>query len=411
MNPGQPWHLLFRSHVTYEILLQDRAVIDDVSRRCRGFNFQAQFGRASGLPLRTWLNLVFTSYAHYFGRSKDDLLANPGLFVIDRKVFIRDSGVGQREFDLFLGTISRPIPELRNELRSLRRADPRLDLVPFQSRPLFVMPNGGFACLDAEFLITRLYTGPHWVIHDAIPEVRDDLFTAWGIVFEKYVDWLFTGMQRKPGVFFSFPKFTNGDECFDGLFISGDLFIPIEYKGGFLGRIPKYSGDKGKFTAELEKKIGEGCRQMASKIDSLFNKLSKRKRLLEGVPIADYQRKIVPVLVVQDQTLRGPLINWWLNRYFQSLIRGFDLAEEIEVMPLNVVSIEDLETMIESAELETFDFFYSLRYRAFRDPEMLSQFHNFMLGVRGYGEHGSKRFNEYLDRVKQRMFSYMFPKD
>jgi hypothetical protein len=114
--------------------------------------------------------------------------------------------------------------------------------------------------------------------------------------------------------------------------------------------------------------------------------------------------------VVQDQTLRGPFVNWWLNGYFQSLVKGFKFKEGLEILPLNVASIEDLETMVESAEVGQFDFIYSLRYRAWRDPEMLSQFHNFMLGVRGYGEHGSRRFNDYLDRVKERMFSYIFPK-
>ena len=411
MNPGQSWHLLFRSHVTYEVLLQDKAIIGDVSRRCQGFDFHVQFLRSSGLPLRTWLNLAFTASAHFFGRSRDDLVTNPGLFLIDRKVFIRNSGVGQREFDLFLRTISRPIPELRNELKALRRADPRFDLVPFQSRPLFVLPSGLFSCLDPEFLITRLYTGPQWVIHDAIPEVRDDLFTAWGIVFERYINWLIDGMSRKPGQFLGFPKFTNGDEAFDGVFISEDLFVAMEYKGGFLSRQAKYSGRRKEFTDEVKKKIGEGCRQLASKIDSLFNESTARKRFLAEDPPIRQTRKIIPVLVVQDQSLRGPLVNWWLNRYFQDLIRQFKLKEGLEIMPLNVVSVEDLETMVESADMGRFDFIYSLGYRAVRDPEMLSQFHNFMLGIRGYGEHGSQRFNEYLDTVKEKLFSYVFPKD
>src|SRR5258708_16216303 len=360
MNPGQSWHLLFREPVPYEVLLREKAIVTEISRRCRGFDFHVQFSRSCGLPLRTWLNLVFTAYAHYFGRSTDDLVTNPGLFIIDRKIFIRSSGVGQRAFDLFLRTISRPIPELRNELKALRRADPRFDLIPFQSRPLYVLPKGTFACLDAEFLITRLYTGPHWVIHDAIPEVRDDLFKAWGIVFERYVNWLFDGMIRKPGQFLAFPRFANGDEAFDGLFLADDVFLPMEYKGGFLSRTAKYSGDTKVFTDELERKIGEGCRQLASKIDSLFNGSTTRRRLLKNSPPIDHVRKIIPLLVVQDQTLRGPFVNWWLNGYFQGLIKGFKLKEGLEILPLNVASVEDLETMVESAEVGQFDFIYSL---------------------------------------------------
>jgi hypothetical protein len=132
-----------------------------------------------------------------------------------------------------------------------------------------------------------------------------------------------------------------------------------------------------------------------------------RRRLAESLP-PDRVRKIIPLLVVQDQSLRGPLVNWWLNKYFQERISGFKLRDGLEILPLNVASIEDLETMVESADVGAFDFVYSLRYRVWREPEMLSQFHNFMLGVRGYGEHGSKRFNDYLGKVKERMFPISF---
>jgi hypothetical protein len=121
--------------------------------------------------------------------------------------------------------------------------------------------------------------------------------------------------------------------------------------------------------------------------------------------------RILPLLVVQDHTLRAPFVNWWLNRHFRGLVSGFKLRDGLEILPLNVLNIEDLETMIESVEAGPFDFIYALKYRALRDPEMVSQFHNFMMGTRGYGEHGSKRFNEYFDKVKERIFSYIFPKD
>ena len=410
MNPGQSWHLLFRSHVTYEELLQDTAITSKISKQCRGFDFRLQFTRSCGLELATWMNLAFAANAYYIGQNRDDLAANPGLAMIDRKLFIHGTGVGEQEFSRFLSTTSREISEFRSEWKSLTKTDPRFDLIPFQTKPLFVFSEGNFACVDPAFLISGLYTGPHWIIHDAIPELRNDLFTAWGILFQEYVNWLITGMERKPGHFLSFPAFTNGDESFDGLLLMDGVLVPMEYKGGFLNRTAKYSGDTQQFVDELKKKIGEGCRQLVSKIDSLFSLTPRKKRqLVSSLPLESITR-ILPVLVVQDHSLRTPLVNWWLNEYFQELISGLNLRPGLEVTSLNVINIDDFETRVESADAGPFDFIYSLRYRAFRDPQMLSEFHDFMLGLRGYAKFDSKRYHAYYESIQRRIFSHVFPR-
>jgi len=117
----------------------------------------------------------------------------------------------------------------------------------------------------------------------------------------------------------------------------------------------------------------------------------------------------LPVLVVQDHGLRGLFLNWWLNKEFIRMMRSHTLRTEIEVLPLNVVNIQELETLVDSVESASFDFIYALHHKAVRDPEMVDDLQNFLLGFPGYGVRRSKRSLSVLKEIKKEMFSYLFP--
>lgn len=72
------------------------------------------------------------------------------------------------------------------------------------------------------------------------------------------------------------------------------------------------------------------------------------------------------MLVVQDPILRGPLVNWMLNRIFNRALDREKLRLGVAVEPLNVVSIHEMETMAESAEANGFDIFHGLQLRCIR---------------------------------------------
>jgi hypothetical protein len=187
-------------------------------------------------------------------------------------------------------------------------------------------------------------------------------------------------------------------------------FMPIEYKGGLLKTEARYSGKRDSFEADLDLKIGEGCRQLARKIESLFSRdVSSRKRLRD-VP-TDHITRIVPVLVVQDSILRGPLINWMLNKSFKAILNRDQLRPEVAVESLTLVSIHELEAMAESAEAGTFDIFHGLQLRCFNDPDMVSDLHNFLLNVPGYGKGKSERVNRTIDDQFSELNKYLFGKE
>jgi|HubBroStandDraft_1064217.scaffolds.fasta_scaffold08261_4 hypothetical protein len=408
MNPANAHHLLLRSHVLFRALLKDEEICADIRARCRGFDIEARFRGIAEIDLNKWLSLVFASYAYYMGRRKEELLEQPQLFVINRRAFIVQSAVTQDEMDAFLGTVSVPFADLVASFNKERPVDPRFDFVPFRSHPLYVVAEGNFACIDVAFLLEKMYSGVHWLIHDGLPKRdRDDLFKAWGLLFERYVHWLFNG-GRLPAAYFPFPQWEDGQESFDGAFLKESLLIPLEYKGGFLSQEAKYSARSEALTYELERKIVPGCDQLASKIGALFNSDSSKRKKVPAIPVQHVSR-VLPVLIVQDHALRGLSINWWLNRRFRELMNARPLRDGVEVLPLNVVNIEDLETLVESSDGGVFDFIYSLHNKAVRDPEMKQQLHNYLLGAPGYGSLDGARWKEIDGQIRSAMFSYTFP--
>jgi hypothetical protein len=410
INPSSQRNLLFRSHVLFRRLLREQSLRDDIRMSCRGFDIEEQFRRIAKLDLNRWLSLVFACHAYYMARPVDELIEQPQFFVINRAAFIRDSAVTQEEMDSFLATVSIGFDELCSTIGEGRPVDPRFDLVPFRSRPLYVLTEGNFGCLDTAFLMEKMYTGVHWVTHDGLSrDSRNDLFAAWGRLFQHYVHWLFAGTStRLPAAYFPFPKWQDGTEAFDGAFLKDSLVVPLEYKGGFLSQEAKYSGKSEALTGELERKILPGCEQLVSKIGSLFHRDPSSRRLLPDIPSQAITR-VLPVLIVQDHALRGPAVNCWLARRFRDLMAPRPLRAGLDVLPLNVVNIEELERLVESADSDAFDFVYALHNKAVRDPEMKQQLHNFFFGSPGYGRHESGRWNTILDEIKEAMISYTFP--
>jgi hypothetical protein len=410
MNPANAHHLLLRSHVLFRNLLKDREISVAIRAKCRGFDIEAQFLRAAGIELSKWLSLVFASYAYYMARSKEELVEQPQFFVINRQAFIGQSAVTQGEMDEFLATVSSPFADLVDEVNRVRPVDARFDFIPFRSRPLFVVADGNFACVDTAFLLEKMYGGVHWLIHDGLQKSeRYDLFKAWGLLFEQYVHWLFASGPL-PTAYFPFPKWEDGQESFDGAFLRDSLFVPMEYKGGFLSQEAKYSVNVRLLADDLEKKIVPGCEQLASKIGMLFDSDPSARRTLPEIPVQQV-RRVLPLLIVQDHALRGLSINWWLNRRFRELVNTHPVKAGIEVLPLNVVNIEDLERLVESTDGGTFDFIYSLHNKAVRDPDMRQVLHNFLFGSPGYGSCDGPRWVEVDKQIRESMFSYTFPNE
>jgi hypothetical protein len=113
--------------------------------------------------------------------------------------------------------------------------------------------------------------------------------SAWGIRFERYVNWWAQGRSfRKAMTFYPFALWDGGsllkrkrskgaEEAFDTAILEGSRFVALEYKGGFLALDAKYSLNMRLLQRDLNKKIVKGCRQLARSIGKLFGIVPARK--------------------------------------------------------------------------------------------------------------------------------------
>jgi hypothetical protein len=403
-------HLLLRDGVIFRMLLGNLAVQSRIARQCRGFDFKVEFERLIGISLERWLYVMFAIYSYYLqgGNVFDPHLE---FSFLDPTVFAGQTHITAAELNAVLSTLSGSMSELRREIARDMATDPRFDFVPFRTNPLVPISTNRLACIDLSFVLEKLHTGVHWAIHDAYRNrdaKRDDLFKAWGILFEEYVHWLLSGIETKLPIKYFRPQWEEGGESFDGMLLQGDVLVPLEYKGGFLARKARYSGNAQDFTNDADKKFGAGCRQLATKLIALFaEKESERKKMTDAPPLA-HVRAVVPVLVLQDNILRAPFLNWYLNRQFQRELARFSFRPDIVIRPLNVVNVFELETMVNSSEASEFDFIYGLHHRAVRDQEMLSDLQEFLMQFPTYGRQQSPRWMRVYEELQCSLFGYLF---
>lgn len=407
-NPMPISHVAYRSQIMFHELLAKPNIRERISGQCRGFDFEREFFRTTGVSLSHWVFLLLAFYAYLSHYTGPDGIRHPEYLAIDPVYFGKGTPIPQAELEAVLRSVSSTKDEMRAALKSYGLADWRIDSVPFRSRPLIELWPGKFFCSDLGLLVEKIHSGVFWAIHDGLtmPE-RYMLSIAWGILFEEYVNWFLNERRFNDFIFFARPEWRDGGECFDGAFLRNSVFMPMEYKGGFLRRDARYSGNQILFEQDLESKFVKGCGQLARNIQKLFNRRPGRKKTLQDYSL-DHVTRVVPLLVVQDPILGGPLINWWLNQRFHQLLDKTALRPGIEVDPLTVVGIREMETMAESAEAGTFELFHGVQSRCHADPEMRSNLHNFLLEMPGYGEGKSDRIQSALNEQLGEVTRYLF---
>jgi len=410
-NPTRPDHLMPRFQIMFRVLLNDPNVRSRIAQGCRQFDFLREFESRVGISVERWVFVVFSIWAYFLNG------ANPNeprsdFMLINPSVFCGESGITQEEFGTVLGTLSFGISDLRASLITEAATDPRLDFVAFRSKPLLCLDGERLHPVDLSFIADKCHTGVQWTLHDLLPspKLRQDLFNAWGALFEEYVHWLLTGIQSKSGMqYFPRPNWKGmEDEALDGVLLQGDVFTPLECKGGFLSKEARYSGNPTLLLADIDKKFAIGCDQLAQKIGSLFADDKDTKKELDGVSTAGV-RVVLPILVLQDHILRVPLLNWYLNRRFQAKMRPHTTRAGVSIRPLTVICVQDLESAVHTIEGDGFDLIYAIHNRAITDPNMLSILGDFLRCFTNYGRSPSPRIVNVLKTVQSDLSRYLFP--
>ena len=408
-NPTPLRNLLFRCYATYRIVLRDPDLVSRIKKECGGLDIENDFEGLFGISLFGWLSLVFSAQTMLTIRTQEELLNQPENVLINRKTMLQDSTLTQSQIDDFFDRLSMSFDELRAEVRKERPVDDRLDIVPFKSKPFFVTGPNCYACIDFAFVSEKLHNGPYFMLSNKLPEKdRWKVFNAWGLLFESYVVWLLRGLHgRHSAQLFPDTRWEDGRKSFDAVFIKRRLVIAMEFKGGFLPQNARYSNDLETFMNALQVRIGDGCTQLARDIAALFplNGISKE---LDGVPIPSNTLYVLPILVVQDLMLRTPFVNYFLNEQFQLERSKFLTKKSVEILPLNVLQITDLENLVELAEAIDLDVMHVLHRRCRESPDMLKEIPDVVSEVNEKPEFMSKRFSDIYEKNNDQMCAILF---
>ena len=318
------------------------------------------FFEATGLTLKDYQHLVFSIFAVYWNCSPQEIIRQdpsrdgslffgpssvPGLAPLYEK-FLRHTCIS---IDV-LKERAENFPSFKNEFRLWRQY------------PLVKVSENQVLCVDFSFLLEKLQSGVFWIIRNQLEKQRhgdgQKIIALWGDIFEDY-----TASIIKRGIddqvprvenYIIAPKYDQGqkEECTDVIIHGDDTLILLECKAPLLRGESKFSGDFDTLYAELKDKIIEGERpgkargikQLRNAIQSLFHSDEVQRRSIEGINISNI-KKIYPVLILSDRMFSVLCMNWFLNLEFQRLMKDIYREADLDIKPLAVLTMEDLESL------------------------------------------------------------------
>ena len=414
-NSPRAEHLIRRLKIMYLLVLQNPQVKARIAQLHQGFDFENTFLELVGITLERWLYVIFMIYA-YFLDGANEFGRNPAHMVLSPSTFCGESGITQETLEIVLSTISMTTSKLKETIESEKLTDPRYDFVSFRSFPLLIAQADRLLPLDIAFIVDKCHAGVQWTMHDRIQtwKGRQTLFNAWGDLFQEYVHWLLGGMKTNlPVKYIPSPNYENDSahETFDGILLQDGDFVALEYKGGFLSRTARYSGDSKTFLGELDGKFADGCDQLADHLGAVFCDNSDTRKRIAGFTSDQTEsvRSIVPVLVLQDHIFRVPFLNWYLNKRFERSVGKYTLRPGLNICPLTVVPIQELESMVYAAEGNDFDFIHALKNRTVIDKKVLSDLLDWLLSCDGFKGGTSSRVERALAELNVKILEYVFP--
>src|SRR2546427_1685381 len=417
-NPPSFEHALVRAEIIFSEILNSQTMQAHVQKELKGFDLSKAFLTATGISLDMYRDLTLSMISSLLGRSYDELVDNPSLFMFKRSEVLKESLVDQKDFDSYLSLDSMNL----NEAKALFcKTDKKLlkqfDYVKFRSRPLIELEGEIIVCADLCFLIENLSSGIYWTIVDSLRgKDKDKALQAFGYLFEIYVNQLLQRISKSNGTFIPSPTYKTGELSFDGMICHGKHLIVMEHKGSFLEIEAKYSGKVRVFEKGLDKKFGahEGVIQLAKHIGRLFRTpLCDRDQIeeLDRVLLNSHSKieKITPVLIVRESFLRFSAIEEMLSRRFVRLLARQKVSRGVEIAPLAVLDIDTLEAMMPNLVAGDFTLQQCLNARALRDSGYRSMWYEFLIDHfpefrKRKDEDLMTKFGEIMDRGKARLF-------
>ena len=308
------------------------------------------FRQATGLTFQEYYTLIFRVIRTFLFSSSPEAILDEGSLVVDLESHPSLTPLYER----LLPHLCISIDELA--LKAKATSSLPKDFHLWRQYPLVKISDHQVICVDLSFLLDKLETGVVWIILNELEKRKKGsgqrIFALWGEVFADYAASILkraieAQIQSVEKCLIA-PKYTGqkSDECTDIAIVGNDTLVLLECKASVLTAEAKFSGDFGKLHQELKRKVVEekGIPQLWKAIQHLGHKDKKVRREVEGVDISKV-KKIYPVLLLADHTFSAPCMNWFLDSEFQRVVNGNVLKKGLEIRPLTVLSIANLEQL------------------------------------------------------------------
>jgi hypothetical protein len=377
LNRPDPAHSIVR-HLEYAKIFDESYAAYTFGE---GRTLSERFEELTGIELKKFLFFIFNLDLYYRSNSREDLVENPALFNIDINTVFRKLKITEREVQAFFNLLTTDVEGLRDAFTNVTQAaylvPPHFDVKPFRTYPL-VYRNAErtiVTCADPAFLEEKISSGAYHTILRALEvdeKVRDERDEAdrkeflkryWGEVFEIYINARLRELYPlSTNRFYASPKWDSpraqrNNEAFDGFIDCGDAVIAIECKGKYLSLNAKYSANRELLLADLNERFGRAARQLAQKLEIAFNREPGRRhgfsqRDENNRPLVSYNpefartiRRIYPITIVQDPSLRIGFANRELRKIFEAEISQKVIDHKL-IKPLSLLTVEDFEVLI-----------------------------------------------------------------
>ena len=306
------------------------------------------FYQATGLNLQDYQYLIFEILAHYLNLSRQEILDNEDLFV-NPQTFPPLTPL----YDKLLQHICIPIDELATEAKNTPSLPNEFRL--WRKYPLVKISENEIMCVDIGFLEDKLETGVFWLLLDQLKKEESGkdktMIGLRGQVFEDYVASIIErGINNQtPASMENYiirPQYVQRQqgECTDIAICGSNNLILVECKAPLLSAQTKFSGDFCNLYDGIKPNAIKGIAQLWNAIQTLGHTNKKKRGKVKGIDISKV-KKIYPVLILSNLMFSVPLMNRVLYSEFQRFVKHNHLKKHLEIMPLTVLTIEDLESL------------------------------------------------------------------
>jgi hypothetical protein len=320
------------------------------------------FRRDIGINYQTFEALAVGTATKYKRTCRSEVADSPWMATILLDGFLTGGVVPIEQVSAFLNALSGNLSDLEREAKRSPERNNDLSLFrkyPFVNLPISMRGTNMLVrlLLDQDLLSEKIASTAYWM---GVAHAKERFQRFWGAIFETHLGQILEESSRGgPARYIHSPRLPEkpAEELCDGMMVSGNTLVLLEYKSSIFTAEGKYSGDLAKLRNEIHKKLvrneesgrPKAAVQLANAAKTLLDSSTNIKNpWFEKANIV----KCYAVVVTLDDIGGAGGISALLNIDFQAELSSCTLC--CEIRPLFCVDIESLEEWSSVLKEQTF---------------------------------------------------------